>query len=296
MVNYLNVCIDSALAGGNAVELTKSGETLRKKDSLGHHAIVTNYDHNSQKAILEIILSNDPASLFMTEEHVPELLHGRMIALDNLDKLSDSGVYVIDELDGTSSRRIGHYEWSISVGFVKNLINFAGAVYAPEVLGGALFYASKGNRGFVKTGLKTEITTETPMQVSQNSLEDSYLIFGVDCFLTRYPIHNKLVNILADKSRTSNSNGSCALPLGLVAAGKADALIQPPQSPWDYAAGKLLVEEAGGKVIFYEMQDGKINPIERLEARHYNPNIKAVGLVAANPFLAEQIMDICIDL
>lgn len=284
--DYLQVCMDSALAGGRAVELTKSAETLRKKDSLGHHAIVTNYDHNSQKAILEVILSNDPTSLFMTEEHVPELLQGRMITQDSLDKLKDSGVYVIDELDGTSSRRIGHYEWSISTGFVKNMINTAGAVYAPDVHGGALFYASKGDGGFVRTPEKKE-----KLQVSQNSLEDSYLIFGVDCFLTRYPIHNKLVNVLADKARTLNSNGSCALPLGLVAAGKADALIQPPQSPWDYNAGKLLIEESGGRVLFYELKDGKINPIERLEAKHYNPNIKAVGLVAANPNLAEQIMD-----
>jgi len=290
-MDYQQICIDSALAGGNAVELVKSVETIRKKDSLQHHSIVTNADHDSQKAILEIIHSNDPDSLFMTEEHVPELLHGRMMVKNTLDRLKDSGVYIIDELDGTSSRRIGHYEWSISVGYVKNLVNLSAAIYAPDVYGGALFYASKGRGGFIRTGIKTGKTIDTKMQVQKNSLEDSYLIFGVDCNLPRYPIHNKLMHMLAEKARTTNSNGSCALPLGLVAAGRADALIQPPQSPWDYAAGKLLVEEAGGKVIFYEIQDGKIIPIERLEPRHYNPEIKAVGFVAANPSLAKEIMD-----
>jgi fructose-1,6-bisphosphatase/inositol monophosphatase family enzyme len=295
-MDHLKLCIESALAGGEAVVATKSRETQAKNDPLGHHAIVTPADYNSQKAILETILANDTQSLFMTEEHVPELLQRRTITRDNLARLKDTGVYIIDELDGTSSRSIGHYEWSVSVGFVKKLESIAGAVLSPEIFGGALFFASKGEGGFMRTGLKTEFTKESPMKVQNNSLDESYLICGVDCNLTRYPIHNQLIHLLADKSRTLNLNGSCALPLGLVAAGCADALIQPPQSPWDYAAGRLLVEEAGGRVIFYEMQNGRINPIETLSPIHYNPNTKEVGFVAANPHLAEQIMDILVSI
>jgi fructose-1,6-bisphosphatase/inositol monophosphatase family enzyme len=106
---------------------------------------------------------------------------------------------------------------------------------------------------------------------------------------------------LGDKSRTTNMNGSCALGLGLVAAGHADALIQPLQSPWDWAAGKLLVEEAGGKIIFYEMEKTgkeytKIVSMDNIKPRHYNPDERTLGFVAANENLAEQIMKMLLEL
>lgn len=291
MIDYEKVCIQAAISGARAVKSTGLKESAAKLDILGHHSIITDADYNSQKAILEVILSQDSDSFFMTEEHVPELLRGKTITLDNLERLRDSGVYVIDELDGTSSRRVGHYEWSVSVGFVKNLVPTAGAISAPDIFSGALFYASRNNGAFMQIG-----KNKTKLQVNHNKLSDSYLIFGVDNFLTRYTLHNQLIHKLADQARTSNTNGSCALPLGLVAAGKADALIQPPQSPWDYAAGRLLVEEAGGKVIFYEMNNGKINPLEDLQPRHYNPEIKSVGFIAANPNLAQNILETMLSL
>ena len=49
---------------------------------------------------------------------------------------------------------------------------------------------------------------------------------------------------------------------------------------------KLLVEEAGGAVLFYELENNKIKPIEEPELRHYNPDKRAVGFVAANFDLA----------
>ena len=101
-----------------------------------------------------------------------------------------------------------------------------------------------------------------------------------------------MVTQLGDRVRTSNSNGSCALPLGLVACGKADALVQPLQSPWDWAAGKVFIEEAGGKMIFYEMDErGGIRPVDRLEPRHYNPEERTVGFVAASERNAYDILD-----
>ena len=63
-----------------------------------------------------------------------------------------------------------------------------------------------------------------------------------------------------------------------------------------YPDRKLLVEEAGGKMIFYEMQDGKIIPFGKLEVRHYDPSKKAVGFIAANPILAQQFMDILLQI
>lgn len=93
-----------------------------------------------------------------------------------------------------------------------------------------------------------------------------------------------------------NSNGSCALPLGLVAAGRADALIQPLQCPWDWAAGKLLVEEAGGSIVFYEFDNNKIKPLDKLELRHYNPEKRAVGFIAGNEKIVREITDLLLQI
>ena len=287
MENYLQACIVSALAGGDAIKDFVPCLGKEKNDALGHHAIVTDADYISQKAILECLVSIDNSSYFMTEEIVPELLKDRSIKKQDLDRLKDSGVYIIDELDGTSSKSIGHYEWSISVGYVKDLEHIAGAVYAPEIYGGALFYASKDNGAFQNSSKKKH-----RLNVKDNMLQDSYVIFGVDSGMKIYPVHNKLLNELSDRCRTINFNGSCALPLALVAAGHADALIQPLVYPWDYAAGKVIVEQAGGKMIFYEINDNKIIPIEKLEPRHYDPEKRKLGFVAANETLSNEIISL----
>jgi myo-inositol-1(or 4)-monophosphatase len=152
---------------------------------------------------------------------------------------------MIDELDGSSSFQVGHYEWSVSVSFVRELEFLAGAVYAPKILNGTLFYASRGRGAFERSGKRGK-----RLKVGESKLKDAYIVFGVDCFLEKYPIYNRLLKKLGNPARTTNGVGSCALGLGLVAAGRIDALIQPPQSPWDYSAGKVLVEEAGGRFFF----------------------------------------------
>ena len=135
-----------------------------------------------------------------------------------------------------------------------------------------LFFTSRGNGAFLEqNGRKQGI------EVGKcDNMKDAYGIFGPDCTLAKYPVHNRLMSRLGDIARTTNMNGSCALALGLVAAGRADALIQPLQSPWDWAAGKVLVEEAGGTVTRF---DGTHWSVENCE-----------NLVYSNGLLHKQIL------
>ncbi|MDD5193714.1 MAG: hypothetical protein PHF67_03960 [Candidatus Nanoarchaeia archaeon] len=291
MVNYLKICIDAALAGGEAISNTTQKKVETKDEpNVGYHAIVGRADFRSQRAILRKIQGLDQKSYFLTEEFPPRNLRNRSLDGEDLQKLADSGCYVIDELDGSSSFHTGHYEWSVSVGFVHSLEFLAGAVYAPKVLNDALFYASRGKGAFLESGNKRK-----RLRVSQSRLEDSYIAFGPDCFLKKYPKHNWLLTRLGDVARTTNGIGSCALGLGLVASGKIDALIQPLQSPWDYSAGKVLVEEAGGKVLFYQIKDGKITFVRNLKSSHFDPVIRQLGLIAANDSLARKIKRIIVE-
>ncbi|MCX6816225.1 MAG: hypothetical protein NT120_05250 [Candidatus Aenigmarchaeota archaeon] len=260
---HLKCCIESVKAGARAIENYKP-TTLKIKstDAMGSHAIVTDADYKSQEAILNEIGKYDKDSLLITEEIVKNaVFKKRIIKADELEKLLNSGAYIIDELDGSSGFEKGHHEWSVSNGYVYKMQNVAGAIFAPKIDGGILFYGSIGNGAYIQN--KNE---SRRIKVSKcSNLRNAYVIFGPDNFLSRYPIHNKLVTKIGDIARTVNSCGSCAIALGLVAAGKADALVQPVHYPWDWAAGKVMVEEAGGIMIFYEMDKGRIITIDHLE-------------------------------
>jgi len=296
MNEKLEACIDSALAGGFAALNCVPLDTVTKESSIGSiHAIVSESDYESQKAILEVLKKKDKTSFFMTEEDIgDEDLANRFLDGQNLERMKGSGVYIIDELDGSSSHNTGHYEWSISVGYVESLVHKAGAVFAPQIFGkGALFYSSSEEGAFMRLNEREDQRIE----VINRDIRDSYVIFGADCVLKNtYPKHFELMGKLSDDIRTTNMNGSCALPLSLVAAGKADSLVQPLQSVWDYAAGMLILQEAGGEIMFYEM-DGKGDCfyLEELELMDYNPSTKNVGFIAGNkrivPFIADKLFE-----
>ncbi len=304
MSRQLEVCKDAAIAGGKAAILLKSGEmgVIAKKDDYvgGTHGTVTKADYVSQKAILDVILRRDSEASFITEEHVDDpRFASRVIRVDTLHLLGGAGgTYIIDELDGTSGYARGLYEWSISVGFVDAGLNHsAGAIYAPMINEGILFYGSVDGGSFVMENVRGlfEITRQIEVSTTKE-MGSAYVMFGVDTPLKVNPVHMKFLGELSDMARTTNFNGSCALGLGLVGAGSVDVFIQPLQSPWDWAAGKAIVESAGGLFMPYRMEDGRVVPVERLEPRHYNPEGREVGFVAGSPAIAEQAFDMLLKL
>ncbi len=292
-------CMKAARAGGEVIRNYRPLKAKEKGDVyVGHHAVVTEADFMSQEAVLKQ-LRNDADAYFVTEEHVKDPdFSRRLMQTSDMREMPNRRVYVIDELDGSSSFNLGHYEWSVSVGAVERMMHVAGAVYAPKIEDGLMFGAMKDAEAFVQKG-----SVAHPIRVSGcRKMKKAYIIHGTDCVLTKYPVHNRLMNVLGDASRTTNMTGSCAIGMSIVAAGRADALIQPLHSPWDWAAGKVILEEAGGVMLFYEMEGennayGKIIPIEKPVPRHYNPEERALGFVAVGSSeLAEDIMKILFSL
>jgi fructose-1,6-bisphosphatase/inositol monophosphatase family enzyme len=291
-------CITAALAGGMAISdlnIPQRIVAVKPDEFVGSKAIVTQSDYISQGEILKSILAVDSRSRFITEEHISdEAFRERVITLRDIEKLRSGGVYIIDELDGTPSRKFGHPEWSVSVGYLEDFRHMAGAIYAPKVENGLLFSAALGHGA----ALGADLGAAQKIQVNLNpDPANALVLFGIDCVIKdTYPIHFQMLGDSSRHIRSTNLCGSCALGLALVAAGRASALIQPRQSPWDWAAGKLLVEEAGGKVIFYELEGRKVTPLTALEPRHYDPERRGVGFIAANPELADWLMDFLLGL
>ena len=206
-----------------AGEVILNAEAFRVEQKEGHANFVTNVDEDVQRFLIGELTSLLPGSLVIGEEQ------------EN-DALTDAPTWVIDPLDGTTNF-IHNYRFSaISVALLKNREPVAGAVYQPYSR--EMFYAEKG-KGAELNG--------QPIRVSETGIEQALIGFGTspyDAELAEKSMQAALwfLRHAADVRRC----GSAALDLAYVAAGRQEVYFELILRPWDYAAGSLLVREAGG--------------------------------------------------
>ena len=188
--------------------------------------LVTEYDKKIQ-AQLEIGLKEIlPEAKFIGEE-------------GSSDKLSDEGyAFIVDPIDGTTNFVKDYHMSAISVALLKGREPVAGVVYNPYL--DEMFSAIKGQGAFLN-GKR--------ISVSSQPLDKALVLFGS----APYDKHlfKDTLEILSEyfyKALDIRRCGSAALDLCSVACGRADLYFELVVSPWDFAAGKLLVEEAGGFV------------------------------------------------
>ncbi|MBI4459320.1 MAG: inositol monophosphatase [Acidobacteria bacterium] len=153
---------------------------------------------------------------------------------------SGSSVYrwYVDPLDGTTNFAHGFPVFAVSIALEREQEIILGVIYDPTR--DELFVAAKGE-GASLNGC--------PLRVSQVArLEESLLTTG---FPSRKRHENPNIHFyhqLNMRTHGVRRPGSAALDLAYVAAGRMDAFWEINLKPWDLAAGKLLVEEAGGCV------------------------------------------------
>ncbi len=152
----------------------------------------------------------------------------------------DSGKrFIIDPIDGTHNFMRGIPEWCISVAAEEDGEITAGYIFDP--LRQETFWAEKGKGAFFN---------HKRMRVSgKKELEKAAVAFwyGNSAIYnkTDAPIHNVEVALRKRVAATREIGSSC-LELAWVAAGRLDGYIHNHSQPWDYAAAKLIIEEAGG--------------------------------------------------
>ncbi len=198
---------------------------IESKD--GNANFVTEYDVAVQNFIMNEIKALIPACEFMAEE-----------------KENDEGIlgrddcFILDPIDGTTNFIRDLKQSSISLAHLKRGEIVFAAVYAPYT--GEMFTAEKGKGAFLNG---------KPMHVSKRPLCEGILAFGTS------PYYRELVDKTFDLCKTIfkscadvRRGGSAAIDLANLAAGKTDLFFECRLSPWDYAAGILLVKEAGGVI------------------------------------------------
>lgn len=151
--------------------------------------------------------------------------------------------WVIDPLDGTTNYIHDEAPYCVSIALRNRNELLLGVVY--EVCRDECFYAWKGGKAF--------LNNEEIRVSAVNELKDAFLITELPYNHVQYKrTAEHLIHELYGKVGGIRMNGSAASALCYVAAGRFDGWLEAFIGKWDYAAGALIVQEAGGRVTdFY---------------------------------------------
>ena len=199
---------------------------------------VTETDEKAQTAAVETLQAAFPEDAILAEEgdepaSVPTVVDGRR--------------WIVDPLDGTTNfmQRVPPYAVSIALQDSNAIV--AGVVL--NVPHDELFTAVAGH-GLQRNGQPTRVT-------QTDAFGDAFLATG---FPYRRFEHTEIyLDVLADILRDARSvrrHGAAAVDLAWLACGRFDGFFETGLSPWDVAAGTLLVREGGGRVTNYHNERG----------------------------------------
>ena len=223
---YLSVAQEAAREAGRILMdhygKLKNDEVSRK----GDYDWVTTIDRLSEEMIIRILKSAFPDHTILAEESAPETPRGRM-------------QWLIDPLDGTVNYIHRFPMFGVSIALMQEGTLQVGVVYDP--IRQELFTALSGEGAWLN-GSRIQVTKHP-------GLKEAMLATGFP-FRAQRHIELYLASFRQIFLRTGSIRraGSAAIDLAYTACGRLDGFREMALSPWDMAAGVLLIEEAGGKV------------------------------------------------
>ncbi len=224
-MDYRQICKQIETVEREAAELIMHAHGILAETKTGKRDVVTEYDRRVQKLLEERLRKSFPDAGFFCEE------------MDERDSLDREQLFIIDPIDGTMNFVHGFHHSCISVAYAEKGTVRVGAVYNPYVdeMFTAVFGAGARLNG-------------RPISVTESPLSESVICFGSSPYAPSLAGRTfALVRKAYDVSLDVRREGSAALDLCTVAAGRAGLYFELQTSLWDYAAGVLIVREAGGR-------------------------------------------------
>lgn len=219
--------------------------------------LVTAADLEAEDEVVSLIKKYYPGHNFLAEER-------------KYPETASKFTWIIDPLDGTNNFSSGLPIFCASVAFAYEDEVIAAAVY--DVTRNELFYAAKGKGAFLN-GRRIKVN-------NAGSLKQAILVTGF-----YYSRGREMIQTLAAMKRFLHKHiiglrrfGAAALDLCYVAGGRVSGFWEFKLSPWDFAAGKLIIEEAGGRV---SGRHGEEAPLKR---KYY--------IVASNKKIHNQMLEV----
>jgi myo-inositol-1(or 4)-monophosphatase len=222
----LNFAIQTAREAGRILA-ERIGRVLQVSNK-GDIDLVTESDLASEKLIIERIRSHYPRHAILAEES------GEAVATE----IQSEWKWIVDPLDGTTNYAHGYPCFCVSIGLERSGRIELGVVYDP--LRDDVFAAERG-RGATLNERRNRVS-------SIDDLNQAMLCTGFPYDVRERPHFARHFSNFTMEAQAVRRDGSAALDLAYVAAGRFDGFWEDGLSPWDVAAGVLLVEEAGGRV------------------------------------------------
>lgn len=239
--------------------LKKAGKLFADRNAAAHTRekgvadYVTEVDFAVQQFIRRRLEELYPEVQFLSEEKSNE----------EIDK--DGLVWVLDPVDGTTNLIHDYRASVISLALMQKGSVVLGMIYNPYT--DELFSAQKGEGSYCN-GQKIEVS-------GAETMEKCLIAIGTSPYYKEMAEENfKVFQAIFKDCQDIRRSGSAALDLAYVACGRIEAYFERNLKIWDYAAGMLLVREAGGRVTDYRGNDADTEMISNITAA--NPKINSL--------------------
>lgn len=224
--SLINICREAA------IPLTEHTGKLHESQSRlkGFNQLVTELDEATEAFLVDKLGQLLPGCGFLTEENTT-------------NDTSKDAIWVIDPIDGTTNFFHGLPVFSISVALMMKGRIVLGVVYDPNR---DETFSAFANGGARLNG--ASIQCRNTVQLSDSLLATGFPYYDFD----QMDSYLNCLKHLLRNTRGMRRMGSAAIDLAYVAAGRFDGFFEYGLSPWDVAAGALLVQEAGGVVTDFK--------------------------------------------
>ena len=224
--------IEEAAREAGSIILSAHGTDLGIENKEGRANFVTIYDKKVQEFLTMRLREILPEAKFLGEED----------GMDVFAPGDDEGwLFVIDPIDGTTNFIHNMHPYVTSIGLMKDGKPYAGVVYAPVT--NQMFSAWRGH-GAYENGSR--------IHSSKAPLADSIMLSGSAGFsMTAFQIAQDLTRDFQGRCQGVRSTGSAEYNLCMAASGRTGGYYEMHLGLWDYAAGGLILEEAGGRLTDY---------------------------------------------
>ncbi len=263
----LNIAVKAARRAGGIINRAAQNLDLLHVSRKAHSDFVSEVDNTAEDAIINVLLEAYPNHSILAEESGARG-----------DPSKSEYQWIIDPLDGTTNFLHGFPQYAVSIALKLRGVLTQAVVYDPS--GNELFTASRGRGAYLN---------DHRLRVSKrNQLSDC--LIGTGFPFREFSHMNAYLAIFKDimpKVAGIRRPGSAALDLAYVAAGRYDGFWELKLSPWDIAAGCLLITEAGGLVGDLEGNDTYMQSGNIVAG---NPKIFGQLLQVITPHLTKELM------
>ncbi len=198
----------------------------------GRSDYVSRTDLDAQTAALEVIRSRHPDHLILAEEDARSVT-------ERLAAWNGEPMWVVDPLDGTANFLHGHPQYCASVAVAVDGRPIAGAVVSGST--GERWWAARGDGAF-KGGRPIRVSPPRPLKDALVGTGFPFKLLG------KLPEYLGQMDRVLRHSSGIRRAGAAAMDLCYLAQGSLDAFWELILAPWDFAAGWVILEEAGGVI------------------------------------------------